>query len=335
MNRARFSIRPAACPPSGFTLTELLVVIVIIGMLAAMVLGVLQSGRQAAREARTKGTIAKLHNIVMAQYESYRTRRVPISTAGQTPPVVAANRLFMLRAIMRLEMPERWTDVVFDPQNPLANNPALGRPQPNPAAVGGTPIAWPAAAVRYYQTYLRQFQASGGDYSRINENAPAECLYLIVSANPESLSQFHDNEIGDTDQDGLPEFIDGWGNPIYFLRWAPGFNDSDLQPVIIPPDQPGIAWNDAALDPAKAAAAQQEHDPFDSRRVDAGAWRIVPLIWSFGPDGKNGVGWESTSGTYVWANDTYAQGFGRPAADPTDGNYNHYDNIHNHRIEAK
>jgi len=301
--------------PRGFTLTELLVVVVILGMLAALVLGALQAGRQSARVTRTKATIAKLHNIIMAQYESYRTRRVPVNTSGMTPPQAATARLAMLRAIMRLEMPERWTDVVFDPQNPLSNNPSLGRPQPNPGMLPGGPVPWPAAAQRYYRTYLRQFQQANGDFKVINENAPAECLYLIVSASPEALAQFHENEIDDTDGDGLMEFVDGWGRPIYFLRWAPGFNDSDLQPNIPP------------LTPADAA--KNDHDPFDPHRADGGAWRLVPLIYSAGPDGQYHVAFDSTGSAYVWNNDTYAQTFGAPTGS------GFFDNIHNHRIEAQ
>lgn len=320
--------------PAGFTLTELLVVVVILGMLAALVFGALQAGRESARIARTRATIAKLHNIIMAQYESYRTRRVPVNTAGMTPPQaaritpqqLAEARLEMLRALMRLEMPERWTDVVFDPQNPLSNNPALGRPQPNPAMVtktiAGTPpetvawrVPWPTLAQRYYRTYLRQFQQADRDFKVINENAPAECLYLIVSASPENLAQFHENEIGDTDGDGLMEFLDGWGRPIYFLRWAPGFNDSDLQPNI-PPMSP-------------ADAAKTDHDPLDSRRVDPAAWRLVPLIYSAGRDGQYDVAFDPEETAYVWKNDTYAQTFGEPTGS------GFFDNIHNHRLEGE
>ncbi len=323
MNPARFSsIRgvPRERPGrAGFTLTELLVVVVILGMLAALVMGALQAGRQSAREARTKATIAKLHNIIMAQYESYRTRRVPVNTAGMTPQDAAMARLAMLRAIMRLEMPERWTDVVFDPQNPGANNPSVNRPQPNPAVLPGGTVPWPSLAQRYYRTYYRHFQEANGNYEVINENAPAECLYLIVSASPEALAQFHENEIGDTDGDGLMEFLDGWGRPIYFLRWAPGFNDSDLQPNIVPP-------GDAA---AMQTAAKNDHDPFDPRRVDSSAWRLVPLIYSAGPDGEYHVDFDSTSSAYTWNNDTYAQTFGQPTGS------GFYDNIHNHRIEAR
>jgi prepilin-type N-terminal cleavage/methylation domain-containing protein len=30
---------------------------------------------------------------------------------------------------------------------------------------------------------------------------------------------FQANEVADTDNDGLPEFVDGWGNPVRFYRW--------------------------------------------------------------------------------------------------------------------
>ena len=47
---------------------------------------------------------------------------------------------------------------------------------------------------------------------------------MIVSmGSPEAMEQFSQSEIGDTDHNGYPEFLDGWGKPIFFLRWAPGF----------------------------------------------------------------------------------------------------------------
>ena len=84
---------------------------------------------------------------------------------------------------------------------------------------------------------------------------PAECLYLIVTlaGGEDARRSSPPDEVADTDGNGLPEFIDGWGRPIFFLRWAPGFNDSDLQPNIF-----------SAAD--ASAAAQQDHDPFDTRK---------------------------------------------------------------------
>ena len=48
------------------------------------------------------------------------------------------------------------------------------------------------------------------------------------------LDFFTEGEIGDVDNDGMPEILDPWGVPIYFLRWAPGFR-GDLQPGDLEP----------------------------------------------------------------------------------------------------
>ena len=39
---------------------------------------------------------------------------------------------------------------------------------------------------------------------------------------------FTDREVQDTDGDGLPEFVDAWGQPLQFFRW-PVLYHSDLQ----------------------------------------------------------------------------------------------------------
>ena len=39
---------------------------------------------------------------------------------------------------------------------------------------------------------------------------------------------FTDREVQDTDNDGLPEFVDAWGQPLQFFRW-PLLYHSDIQ----------------------------------------------------------------------------------------------------------
>jgi hypothetical protein len=166
--------------------------------------------------------------------------------------------------------------------------------------------------------------------------ASAECLYMIVMSDPEAAAQFHRDEIGDTDGDSLPEFLDAWGRPIRFLRWPAGFisgnqGDSDLQ----------------VGDPTN------HHDPFDPNKIDSVAYALYPLIYSAGPDGKYdiNIGKDNTSGqnlthSYVAPLDPYAPDpnnylIGQPLDDdvaptgnPTE-HLDHYDNIHNHRIEGR
>jgi len=231
----------------GFTLVELLVVVVLITLLASMTLSGLAVARQRARLARTKSTIRKLHEIVVPHYESYLRRRVPFAMTASAR-TNATNRLRAIRELMVFEMPDSWDDVG-----------------------GSVPPHCQTGPVRAYAVAKSAATAANG---------PAECLYLIVSRGglePDLLEQFRSDEIGDVDKDGAPEFLDGWNQPIIFLRWAPGFS-SALQV----PD------------------ATNHHDPFDPQRVDAAGYALVPLIVSGGGDRTIGLWFDQASGWQQW-----------------------------------
>jgi hypothetical protein len=120
----------------------------------------------------------------------------------------------------------------------------------------------------------------------------------------------------------MPEFHDAWGNPIKFLRWAPGFlSDSDVQ----------------------TGNALEDHDPQDAMKVEPNSYRLVPLIYSAGPDGVYDINFE---GNYFYGGsmNPYAENVGEPidsenmsvtAPGSANGRLDHYDNIHNHRSEAE
>ncbi len=275
----------------GFTLVELLVTITIIGILAAATMSALNAARETAKAAKTKSLIARLDRVIMQRYESYKTRRVPISTRGLTPRLAAVARLEAIRDLMRMEMPERRNDI-SDAPIAVPDRPALSR------------------------RYLSKWNANPGDVP--GKYATAECLYLIVSMGPaEERELFHDAESGDKDGDGWPEFHDGWGNPIYFLRAAPAFTDSMIQAMIDPPGDT-VAMEQAAL---------EDHDPFDTRRLEPDSYRLMPLIYSCGPDEEGGL--DIVRNHHFDLNDIYYTDVGRPLGK------DHFDNIHNHRIEAR
>jgi len=290
---------------AGFTMVELLVTVTIIAMLAALVLGAVQMARESAREINTRSLIAKLDRFVSARYESYTSRRLPLSrqdiidvatnrgwplTAPWTVPRVKLNAM---RDLMRMEMPDRWSDVTdgpvflrFYPRDP---DPAQDR------------LKWlvdPALRERYKQAY-----DSAPAVPARNEWGGAECLYQIVMSCPGAKDQFRDTDMGDIDGDGLREFHDGWGRPIQFIRWPAGFVDyANLQAHnngIAPAGCAGyspLPWSPPSGRQTGDPATQP--DPFDatrviSRLVDAGGlperargYLLYPLIYSAGPDGR-------------------------------------------------
>jgi prepilin-type N-terminal cleavage/methylation domain-containing protein len=220
------SLRPAI-GRRGFTLVELLITVSIIAMLAGMILFALYRAQETAREQKTRALIARLDAIVKSKWESYKTRRVPITVPPNTPPLVAARmRLDGLRDLMRMEMPERYTDVVE--VTDLGNNTVIAtNTKVGPVAIPAEPAVW--------RTYYRRIDNAIAAGQTPNwDHQSAEMLYLIVTASAgedgDTADVFKPDNVGDIDGDGMPEFIDGWGRPIRFLRWAPGFV-SDLHVI--------------------------------------------------------------------------------------------------------
>lgn len=365
----------------GFTLVELLVAISIVAILGAMVLGVAATATGTAREAKTKATVSRLHSLLMERYDLYRTRRVEIDTrdlnsngvpdsrdrlttdrtgivANLSPlQLNAAVRVAALREMMKVEMPDRWSDL-------------LGAEVPTaPVQINARSFLFLSEAPALWHAYTRAYNQAvkeGATREELLTNQSAECLYLIVmnaTGDGEAPGLFQESDIGDTDEDGLLEFLDGWGNPITYIRWAPGY-ESDAQLSVPglqqtyrrpPRGEGGVRpqGNVAVID-----AILEDHDPYDLFRLDVPAigsfnattddrnvrgWRLVPLIVSAGPDEEFGLwdGLDLTDATnpteaFVAAADPYgdtdtdSEGIQRLGS-LTDPDLP-ADNIHNHTL---
>ena len=293
---------------SAFTLIELLIVISILAILAALLLGVAARAGERGREARTKAMIARIHTLVMEHYDTYKDRRAPLSSTfdaakGQAR---AEARLYALRELMVLEMPDRWSDVIL---GPVDSTGATGVP----LYLKNTSSSQHRGPTPLNEAYRRQYFSmlnAGVAPADIERFQGAECLYMIVmfaTADGEARSLFNESSIGDTDGDGSPEFLDGWGRPIDFLRWAPGF-ESDLQlnarSLGSPTDSPWL----------EAAAA--DHDSFDMFRVEPRAFRLVPLIYSAGGDETYAIFNASGNTTWPSSNTPSSPRLGTPILSP-------------------
>jgi prepilin-type N-terminal cleavage/methylation domain-containing protein len=251
----------------GFTMVELLIVITIIVMLAGMSLSAMAKARERSKLDATKATVAKINDLVMKRYASYGARRMPYSTSGSYD--VRSNlliRMVSLRCLMQMEMPDRWTDITNPPLPSLYLN--------------NTPNAETMRRTALSQIYYAKYNANKANLNP--DHQQAKCLYLwVTTAMPEAKALFRGEEIRDVDGDGWKCFVDGWGNPIGFLRWAPGAS----------------AWSDIQV-----ADATNHHDPFDPILLQSGpngyaasvgmttpAYQLYPLIFA-GVLGKvNGV----------------------------------------------
>ena len=274
MKHARITLRRR-----GFTLMELLVVALIISILASIALFAMFNAAETGRRARTRAQVERIQGLIMPIWESFRTRRVPINTAGLDPTTAAGRRLDGIRYLLRAELPERKSDV----------------------DVGDGPhsIKKPARSEGY-----KAKAAALGAWSTQHESS--ECLYLILSYlfedDQNAMEFFRDTEVGDTDNDGVPEILDGWGRPIYFLRWAPGFT--------------------SALQTGNAADGSDAFNPLASNQA-----LLAPLVYSAGPDGFYDIRNNGDS-----SNDPYSSTNGTAVAVDGDGT-NYVDNIHSHLVD--
>ncbi len=257
---------------ASFTLVELLVALSVAAMLSAMTLTAMWSARQAAAEARTRSIVTKVNELLLMQWSEVESRRLAYVV---TPIVATRQRLFYLRQMMRLEFPDRKSDLL-------------------------APVAASQRTARY-RGYLRTLAQVYNLPSTTSENAiinrvilqgdlwtpqlqHAECLFLILAStridDGNALDYFSDTEVGDTDGDGMREILDAWGNPVFYLRWAPGYvaelgvpeatqtADWTVAPDGFDPLHVDVRWNDT-----------------DSLEHFIKPYQLYPLVVSAGRDG--------------------------------------------------
>jgi len=313
----------------GFTLVELLLVIALIGVLASVMLVALYAAAQSSKVRRTEQQIERIHSLLMTRWDSYQSRRLQVRLTGNAGQR-SAQRLLLTRELMRLELPDRSSDISNAPvDSRLVNN-----------------VLWNQYRRSAKPTWTPPYQS-------------AECLYLILASLREGdragLDFFTNDEIGDVDQDGMYEILDGWGKPIAFLRWAPGFSISP---------GPDRKWGKAGEDDdsngttddlsergwpgSDDLSVSQRHIPYGSRSPDPydlldsdvrNTFALYPLVFSAGPDGDYDMAVDQPSGIppaalmtppndpfYVMQN---GMQIGTPFDNDLDGN-NSFDNITNH-----
>jgi len=272
-------------PRSGFTLVELLVVLAIVALLSALMLsGLASAGRSQKREA-TKRFIGRLSDAIMEAFEDFedsaasleiiRHPDFPLPLIGLIVENDRVNRTEAIRYRLREQFPDSWLDV--RPENYYSSG--FGR-----------------SYDRYKQAVRQRNISRTIPSAEPNPNFPdpsprfedAECLYMIVTQSglfPELISQLRPAQIGDVDDDGAYEFLDAWGNPIAFLRWAPGFVTDTM-----PPDPTLLPYTTPRRDLSilQVADTVNRRDPFDLSNSDPRGYALFPLIYSAGPDGAGG-----------------------------------------------
>lgn len=123
-------------------------------------------------------------------------------------------------------------------------------------------------------------------------NANAELLYLIIEDSTlngsSAIELFGKSEIGDTDEDGLNEFIDAYRNPISWIRWP----TSNLNVAFQHPDllDPNLSLEKISNEPIDNFRSDPGYAVYSGAKVfDSPGGFTQPLVISPGADRELGI----------------------------------------------
>ncbi|MDA0809084.1 MAG: prepilin-type N-terminal cleavage/methylation domain-containing protein [Planctomycetota bacterium] len=235
--------RPTARPTdsTGFTLIEILIVLSIVSIVAAA-LGVTISNMMTnAREAQTTATLRKIDGLIIERQQGLQrafegrdfirfvdTTHEKLIKGDPTasPPVpqlfglsTKAVEAVARKDFARLFFPQRFAEMLDVRSSTGLGSDGIpdriqfddvyGRP---PGSTVTPLVSWTGTPIQTPTNHNPNTESSELLYFALTR---MEVFGVPLTA----VDDFSTREVADTDNDGLPEFIDGWGNPLRFYRW--------------------------------------------------------------------------------------------------------------------
>ena len=329
----------------GFTIVELMMVVGILLFLIATSAFVVRNIGNKAREKATMATIVKVNGLVQNRVEAMRkaldaskNQQQIESLVGQKYSALVNNNGAKYRSLPRPVVEILVRKDIFRQNLPqyIAENTSINAAMDAQAGVS------PGTA--------------GSLGSDAGASISSEYLYYVLTKHetygvpPVGVDSFTASEVRDTDDDGLMEFVDGWGKPLRFYRWPTR---------VIRPEAGSIDRTFASiffdgLPPASAAGFNEQDplsvDPDDPQsRIEHENNRSGDLLISFfNTSTQYNTGEYATAGTYwlpliVSAGEDGALGLYEPHDEDNCGVLGQrivgateavYDNITNHNQRA-
>ncbi|REK23464.1 MAG: prepilin-type N-terminal cleavage/methylation domain-containing protein [Planctomycetota bacterium] len=314
---------------AGFTIVELLVVILIIAAMIAISVAVMGDSVKEARIQATRTTIRQLDSMLQQRVETFgrlnltsQAQRFKLAYDTNKPVADPAVSLEVAEIMVRKDrfraaFPQRVEDLWgFDQQ-----------------AGGGDDAP-------LYAVWLSNLTSPGNHQP---ETESSELLYLsltegTVFGGPAlGIDRVPVEHVHDTDNDGIPEFVDEWGSPLRFYNWTtrlirpdgPGADidlpmfqatAKPLMPSVIEPGGPTLPmpfdyysnWLNIDPDDQTGALSAAISNGFFNTAFDLGTANLavpfdetnyhtldtyhVPLIVSAGPDENLGLNEPTATG---------------------------------------
>lgn len=244
----------------AFTLLELLIVIAIIALLMSLSFAAMTGLSDQAEEDATATTIQKVNRLLEQRVEAFdralrNKSRMEAAERGTRKLLADANiflpetanfqptvEMLARKASFRFEFPQRMIERIVsnDPVSPIAGVPnsiyqqvLFPRAKQDLIAEGNAAPSEPQIRLRATIKWTGGTDGAKSYPGHDPTTESSELLYFALvesgnfGASPVDADRFTSEEVKDTDQDGLPEFVDFWGRPLRFYRWPTRLIDPD------------------------------------------------------------------------------------------------------------
>jgi prepilin-type N-terminal cleavage/methylation domain-containing protein len=271
----RFNRRDTA----AFTLVELLVAISIIAIIGALIAAGIMSwiGAQARRNTETE--IRTLNKALLQHWDSV-VRAAKKEKTIPTPVITMADgdadraHIIWIKIRLMEAFPVNFSEI----KN----------------AYAAPPLSYIPGNRRFYMGKYSSDLPPGYVATTPGKTESAACLLMALKTNRDGVVHSEDllkPFIRDTNNDKVSELVDGWGEPLYFYRFATG--NADMQskvpgnfvaPTLDPLDPRGLLIK--TFTPGNTALFEKLIHPLKS---GTNAWWAVPAIVSSGPNLVSGL----------------------------------------------
>jgi prepilin-type N-terminal cleavage/methylation domain-containing protein len=212
----------------GFTLIELMIVVAIVAFLASALGVTIVNMGASAREAQTVATINKINGLINERqrgleraYEgndfrrelSFQKRRLEqLGLFGISPSAIET---VARKDFFRKFFPQRFAEMADNDSDGIPDRIAFDEVYGEKVDPVNPPVRWAPAAANIQRYPVGHDPATESSEILYFALTRMDALGFPLVGADEFLTQ----EVADSDGDGLPEFVDGWGNPLRFYRW--------------------------------------------------------------------------------------------------------------------
>lgn len=286
----------------GFTLIELLVVFSIIAVLAALIAAGMMTWINSQSRRNTETEIRSIYSALMQHWDAVaadaeKEPNVPQKVIDYADKDLARARVIWIKLRLMEAFPVRFSEIQ------------------NFSSYAAPLDMIPTGRRRYQEGFKKLLPPPPPPPPPLPDTTTesAACLLMALSVNHFGVSHPPDMFrpfTRDVNSDGLQEFVDAWGTPLYFYRFTTG--NTDLQGTAPPPsnkdrlnyldprDPSGKLINNWKKPDGSASANPDDFDKnFHLRLNGSTAWYSVPALVSAGPDTKFGVQYVQNKTSYL------------------------------------